>query len=305
MQASQMLFRLPDLFAVVLLATATATVAKSGDLKHPDWHPDGNLLVAEGSCRGSTDLYLVDVEKQSVTFLWDGGLTEGYPRWFADGQRIAFHQINEKRESRIFVADVPAAGVISIPQMVSMGSFDIEPAPSPDGTRIAFSQAGNTGQEIALLDPATKMVTHAWKTGSGENFPSWHPDDDALIFHVKSEDSTQIWRQYIASDDRVQITQNKGPNLVGNLSADGSFLAFSSERDGDREIYVRNLDTGIDRRITDRVGRDGYPKFSPDAGRLAFHSVIDELYTEIRIFDFTSGELQSFSCEEWVENAES
>ncbi len=36
------------------------TAAETGDLKHPDWHPDGRLLVAEGSCAGSIDLYLID-----------------------------------------------------------------------------------------------------------------------------------------------------------------------------------------------------------------------------------------------------
>ncbi len=55
----------------LLLAIGFAA-AETGDLKHPDWQPDGKLLVAEGSCADSIDLYLIDVEESEHRHLFAG-----------------------------------------------------------------------------------------------------------------------------------------------------------------------------------------------------------------------------------------
>ena len=286
------------LATIVLFFAAALAVAEPGDLKHPDWHPNGKLLVAEGSCAGSIDLYLVDLESRTLRLLWDGKLTEGYPRWFPDGKRIAFHQIDDKRNSRILVADISPSGDISGIRPVSEGPFDIEPAPSPDGTRIAYTQPGDNGLDLALLDLSSERVTRVWKTEFAENFPAWLPNGDAIIFYARKPDGTQVYQRDLESDQVSSLTEGEGPNMVGNISPDGKRLAFSSERDGDREIYMRNLESGEEKRQTMRAGRDGYPKFSPDGRWLAYHSVIDERFTVIRLLNLRSGELSDFSCQD-------
>jgi TolB protein len=55
-------------------------------------------------------------------------------------------------------------------------------------------------------------------------------------------------------------------------AAEDSMLAFVSERDGNSEIYVMNVDgTGL-LRLTNDVGRDVEPAWSPDRKRIAFAS---------------------------------
>jgi len=282
----------------LLLAMGVAA-AETGDLKHPDWHPDGRLLVAEGSCAGSIDLYLIDVEKKTVQLVWDGTQTEGYPRWFYDGKRIAFHQIDDKRESRIFLAKLSPEGDISDVVRISEGPFDIEPAPSPDGSWIVYSQRGEKGLDIALLDLSGERTSRVWKTESAENFPSWHPGGSAITFYARKPSGTQIYSRELESDQIKALTPGEGPNFVGHLSPDGGLLAYSSERSGDRELYIRDLLTGEEQRVTERAGRDGYAKFSPGGDYLAWHSVIDEKFTEIRLLNLESGEMSEFSCRDW------
>jgi len=284
---------------LLLLLAAGVAAAETGDLKHPDWHPDGRLLVAEGSCAGSIDLYLIDVEEKTVQLVWDGKQTEGYPRWFSDGKRIAFHQIDDKRESRIFVAELSLDGEISGVRRITLGPFDIEPAPSPDGSRIVYSQRGEKGLDIALLDLSGERATRVWKTEFAENFPSWHPGGSAIIFYARKPSGTQIYNRDLESDQINALTQGDGPNFVGHLSPDGKLLAYSSERSGDREIYVHDLLTGEGQQLTERAGRDGYAKFSPDGDYLAWHSVIDEKFSVTRLLNFDSGELSEFSCRDW------
>jgi Tol biopolymer transport system component len=287
---------------LLAVGIAVVAIAEAGDLKHPDWHPDGRHLVAEGSCAGSIDVYLIDVQTGSVRLVWDGGFTEGYPRWFSDGKRIAFHQIDDQRESRLFLAELSLSGDFSDVRRISSGPFDIEPAPSPDGSQLVYSQQGEKGLDIALFDLGSGVVSRVWKTDAAENFPSWHPDGESITFYARNASGTQIYSLDLESDQINSLTSGAGPNFVGDLSPDGTMLAYSSERTGDREIYLRGLASGEDQQVTDRVGRDGYVKFSPDGRQLAYHSGIEsgsDSYVVIKLLDLDTGELSAFSCRTW------
>ena len=277
--------------------TIPFALAKSDDLKHPDWHPDGRYLVAEGSCTGNTDLYLIDTESGSGTPLYSSEYMDGYPRWFADGKRIAFHQIDLRRKSRIYLATVSLDGSVSDVRPITDGPFDIEPAPSPDGTQLLFSGKDNDRSNISLQQLENGR-TKVWETTYVENFPSWHPDGNSLIFHAKKSDGTQIYQRSLVTYKITAITETGSPNIVGHISSDGQRMAFSSERGGDREIYVRELKSGSEERLTNRPGRDGYPKFSPSGKQIAYHSVLDDKSTVIRTMIIESGDQTEYSCSE-------
>ena len=55
-------------------------------------------------------------------------------------------------------------------------------------------------------------------------------------------------------------------------SPDGKMLAFSSNRSGNYEIYVRQLEGGQEVNVTNDPGHDFQPDFSPDGNRIAFVS---------------------------------
>lgn len=64
-------------------------------------------------------------------------------------------------------------------------------------------------------------------------------------------------------------TSVAGPATAADLTGT---LAFVSDRDGQDEIYVRDLATGAERRITDNEGPDRAPSWSPDGRWIAFNS---------------------------------
>ena len=55
------------------------------------------------------------------------------------------------------------------------------------------------------------------------------------------------------------------PKLTGKI-------AFSSNRDGNREIYVMNPDGGAQTRLTSNSAADGFPAWSPDGAKIAYAS---------------------------------
>ena len=54
----------------------------------------------------------------------------------------------------------------------------------------------------------------------------------------------------------------------------GDLIAFSSDRDGDNEIFVMNSDGTEVRQLTDNDTYDGSPALSPDGKRIIFFSTL-------------------------------
>ncbi len=54
------------------------------------------------------------------------------------------------------------------------------------------------------------------------------------------------------------------------MVADGQKIAFSSDHDGDSEIYVIDKDGANIKKLTDNQGYDGRPRWSPDGNKISF-----------------------------------
>jgi tricorn protease-like protein len=69
-------------------------------------------------------------------------------------------------------------------------------------------------------------------------------------------------------------------------------VAFTSEGDGDYDIYVMNADSSDLRQLTDNPGTDGYAAQSPDGTRIAFHAYRGMTTWSIYIMDIDGSNQQ-------------
>jgi Tol biopolymer transport system component len=72
--------------------------------------------------------------------------------------------------------------------------------------------------------------------------------------------------------DMARLTHDAGLTESPSWSPDGSLLAFSSNRSGNAEIYVRRVEGGQEINITNDPAEDVQPAFSPDGKWIAFVS---------------------------------
>ena len=71
----------------------------------------------------------------------------------------------------------------------------------------------------------------------------------------------------------AQVTTWSGLDLFPTISRDGGTIAFSSDRSGGFEIYVRQLVSGArDVQVTNDGNQNFQPSISPDGSYIAFHS---------------------------------
>ena len=88
------------------------------------------------------------------------------------------------------------------------------------------------------------------------------------------------------------ITRSKSADGYASFSPDGTRLAYSSVRDGNRDLYIMDLGTGDTRRVTDHPADDGGPPaWSVDGATLYFRSKRDGEHYNIYRLDLQSGEV--------------
>jgi len=140
------------------------------------------------------------------------------------------------------------------------------PTCSPDGGRISFYH-----NETKILHTINRDGSGQRDIGQGE-FPAWSPTGDLIAYRgcMGSGKCGLIVANADGSNPR-QITTHAN-DAAPRWSPNGGQIAFHSDRDGNWEIYVINLDGSWLRRITMSPSTDVMPVWSPDGLRIAFRS---------------------------------
>ncbi|MEK6256449.1 MAG: hypothetical protein N2C13_03905, partial [Chloroflexota bacterium] len=90
----------------------------------------------------------------------------------------------------------------------------------------------------------------------------------------------------------LRLTVGEWDDIHPSLSPDGNYIAFSSHRNGQWDIYVMELSTGQTRQITDDLVYDGSPDWSPDGNWLVYETYVDN-NLDIAIVPLDGSELSS------------
>ena len=107
--------------------------------------------------------------------------------------------------------------------------------------------------------------------------PDWSPDARAITYtsyrKVPTGGAPDLYISRIFQGVLENPTKGRGEtNMQGVFSPDGTRIAFSSNRDGNTEIYVMNVDGSGIRRLTNHPAADAVPTWSPTGTQIAFTS---------------------------------
>jgi TolB protein len=150
---------------------------------------------------------------------------------------------------------------------------DSTPAWSPDTQQMVFAsnKHGDRKWRIYAISPQeVRGEGEEWAFGE---MPAWAPDGNQIAYHGCDErgDNCGVWVMQPGGFSPVRLTSHASDTAPA-WSPDGDQLAFISSRAGNWEIYLIDIVSGRERRLTEDAASDVSPVWSPDGKHLAFLS---------------------------------
>jgi len=257
----------------------------------PAWSPDGRE-IAFVSDRAERGIYAQAVNAATDRLVVADATTLFTPAWTPDGKTVAYVSVSGA------VSRLKVGGTA-----VTDAAEDVFPfRPHWAGTsELLYTADGvikrrpRTGgqprtvpftAEVAFTRPAFTPKRHAFTPEGpqpvrGLMHPVIAPDGSRVAFAALGD----LWTVSARGGEAVpeRLTQDVFVEMNPSWSPDGSQLAFSSDRGGAMDVWVRDMRTGRDRRV---ASGGTSATWSPDGSRLAY---LDP-QSQLRVVDVSSGE---------------
>jgi Tol biopolymer transport system component/imidazolonepropionase-like amidohydrolase len=241
----------------------------------PAWSPDGRE-IAFVSDRGERGIYATAVDSGTERVVRAETRTAAAPSWSPDGKSITYAAFEGSRSQLV----VGAANIADANEDVFPFRAQWLPAGgllyTADGK--IKTRAGAGGRARVIEFSADVSFARPAYTPKRRAFPAQGPQPVRGIMHPAiSPDGSQI--VFAALGDLWLMPATPGevtPKRITNdafvdtdpaWSPDGTGIAYSSDRGGSMDLWIRDLRSGADRKIASRAMSAAW---SPDGARLAF-----------------------------------
>ena len=160
----------------------------------------------------------------------------------------------------------------NVTSLLRRDGADIDPAWSPDGTRIAFTAELGDALVIAVVEANGQGFTPLTPGDVHSVDPAWSPDGTRIAFASDREGDFDIYVMNSDGTGALNLTRFEGDDRAPAWSPDGRTIVFQSNREGQIDIYRMDAGGFGVARLTSDPADDTDPSVSPDGSRIAFIS---------------------------------
>ena len=208
----------------------------------PAVSPDGSKLSFVSDRDGNREIYILDL-------VW----MDGYTQW--EGRNLT--------------------------NITQTSGHDWTPKFSPSNDKIVYTtySPGSDNYDVFIMNIDGSEKKNLTNSPYYEKYPQFSHDGSFIIYQAWQKGKMEIFFTNLLDENIINLTQNTQSHDImshGNaISPDGLSIVFTSERDGNRNIYIMNTDGTEQTQLTNHSAHDYEPVFSPDGLSIVFTSERD------------------------------
>ncbi|HSE98515.1 MAG TPA: amidohydrolase, partial [Blastocatellia bacterium] len=278
---------------------------------NPAWSPDGSQIAFVSERADGRGIWLIkdaaSADKRQQVLFHQSNAPLAAPAWSQNGTHISFQSLDRGRGATALLVK-PVAGEQQA-RAISADGEDVFPfrAAWLNDTELIYSADGSikrssleNNAKTALPFEATVTLhrpdyarkkrdfdSTASRPARGIVAPSVSPDGRRVAFTALGD----LWIQE-PGKKAERITDDIFVETHPAWSPDGSKLVYASDREGQMDLWVRDLKTGQSRALLKTSAGAAYPAWSPDGKRVAFFGGDSgsPLGGRLQVFEVETGE---------------
>ncbi len=198
--------------------------------------------------------------------LTDNPADDSHPRWTKDG-RIRFFRADTNNQTKSFIMNADGSGQSAVNDFANLKTG----VWSPDGKKIVFQKPDDNHASYLANADGSNEIALPFIRG---NF-DWSFDSKQIVYQrTVAENNAEIFIYSLATKQSRNLSNNPAFDGDPGFSADDKQVVFVSNRNGNNDLYLLNLDATDSEpiRLTYNPADDSHPVFSPDGTAIAFTS---------------------------------
>lgn len=255
--------------------------------------PDGKSLI--GNAKMGNDkvhqVYTFNIDGSNIRQINNKG-EDACSFYFPNGKRLIFTSTKDNPDmpkgNYSDPKDYPQGAELyscnldgsDVKRVTNNKCYDAEVSVSPDGKWVLFSRQISGKLDLWKMRPDGSEQTQITFTDEWQEGGSFFMDNETIILRAWNiKDQAQrgmpmnIFTMKADGSGRKQITSDGGTNWAPHPAPDGEHFVFVKVLPPrNYEIFLMNLKTGKQTRLTYNDAFDGFPVLSPDGSLLTFDS---------------------------------